>query len=79
MKDIENRVLKVVGAYDKVTANKVIKFINYYFCFSFQTSRWQTVRNYSAKEPLTLKLIEERVLLVLKLYDKVEPTKVRSY
>jgi NADH dehydrogenase (ubiquinone) 1 alpha/beta subcomplex 1, acyl-carrier protein len=39
--------------------------------------RWllQT-RNYSAKEPLTLQLVKERVLLVLKLYDKVNPEKV---
>ncbi|XP_054733819.1 acyl carrier protein, mitochondrial isoform X1 [Anastrepha obliqua] len=41
-------------------------------------SAWQSqsVRNYSAKPPLTLKLISERVLLVLKLYDKVDPSKL---
>ncbi|XP_055589150.1 acyl carrier protein, mitochondrial isoform X1 [Uranotaenia lowii] len=33
-------------------------------------------RNYSAKEPLTLQLIKERVLLVLKLYDKINPEKL---
>lgn len=33
-------------------------------------------RFYSAKEPLTLELIRDRVILVLKLYDKIEPTKV---
>ncbi|XP_034111460.1 acyl carrier protein, mitochondrial isoform X1 [Drosophila sulfurigaster albostrigata] len=40
--------------------------------------RWQTqsVRSYSAKPPLSLKLINERVLLVLKLYDKVDPSKL---
>ncbi|XP_052846999.1 acyl carrier protein, mitochondrial isoform X1 [Drosophila gunungcola] len=40
--------------------------------------RWQTqsVRRYSAKPPLSLKLINERVLLVLKLYDKIDPSKL---
>uniref|UniRef100_A0A8D8KMJ9 Acyl carrier protein n=1 Tax=Culex pipiens TaxID=7175 RepID=A0A8D8KMJ9_CULPI len=43
-----------------------------------QTGRWQLAitRSYSAKEPLTLQLIKERVLLVLKLYDKVNPEKL---
>uniref|UniRef100_A0A182JX68 Acyl carrier protein n=1 Tax=Anopheles christyi TaxID=43041 RepID=A0A182JX68_9DIPT len=43
-----------------------------------QNGRWQLeiVRHYSAKEPLTLQLIKERVLLVLKLYDKVNPEKL---
>ncbi|XP_017059391.1 acyl carrier protein, mitochondrial isoform X1 [Drosophila ficusphila] len=41
-------------------------------------ARWQTqsVRRYSAKPPLSLKLINERVLLVLKLYDKIDPSKL---
>ncbi|XP_023712499.1 acyl carrier protein, mitochondrial isoform X2 [Cryptotermes secundus] len=33
-------------------------------------------RLYSAKEPLTLDFIRGRVLLVLKLYDKVDPNKL---
>ncbi|XP_076063775.1 NADH dehydrogenase (ubiquinone) acyl carrier protein isoform X1 [Oratosquilla oratoria] len=33
-------------------------------------------RNYSAKEPLTLSLIEQRILLVLRLYDKINPDKL---
>lgn len=40
----------------------------------FKTSL--AVRHYSAKEPLTLKLIKERVILVLSLYDKVDPNKL---
>lgn len=36
-----------------------------------------SVRFYSDKEPLTKKLITERVLLVLKLYDKIDATKVQ--
>lgn len=36
-------------------------------------------RHYSAKQPLTLKLIQERVLLVLNLYDKIDPTKVSFF
>ncbi|KAH8302996.1 hypothetical protein KR044_012901 [Drosophila immigrans] len=61
MEEIEHRVLKVVTAYDKSSRG-----------------RWQTqsVRSYSAKPPLSLKLINERVLLVLKLYDKVDPSKL---
>jgi len=35
-----------------------------------------SVRNYSAKEPLTLDLIQQRVLLVLRLYDKINPEKL---
>ncbi|KAK4300010.1 hypothetical protein Pmani_027752 [Petrolisthes manimaculis] len=35
-----------------------------------------SVRNYSAKEPLTLDMIQQRVLLVLKLYDKISPEKL---
>lgn len=35
-----------------------------------------TLRHFSAKEPLTLKLIKERVILVLNLYDKVNPEKL---
>ncbi|XP_017059393.1 acyl carrier protein, mitochondrial isoform X3 [Drosophila ficusphila] len=59
--DIKFRVLKVVSAYDKECR-----------------ARWQTqsVRRYSAKPPLSLKLINERVLLVLKLYDKIDPSKL---
>jgi hypothetical protein len=34
------------------------------------------VRHYSHKEPITLDLISQRVLLVLKLYDKIETAKV---
>ncbi|XP_043071550.1 acyl carrier protein, mitochondrial isoform X3 [Drosophila grimshawi] len=61
MEEIEHRVLKVVSAYDKESR-----------------CRWQTqsVRSYSAKPPLSLKLINERVLLVLKLYDKIDPSKL---
>lgn len=45
-----------------------------YFLSQLQNN---SVRFYSDKEPLTKKLITERVLLVLKLYDKIEATKVR--
>ncbi|XP_056634435.1 acyl carrier protein, mitochondrial isoform X1 [Diorhabda carinulata] len=33
-------------------------------------------RSYSSKPPLTLQLISDRVLLVLKLYDKINPEKL---
>ncbi|MPC08135.1 acyl carrier protein, mitochondrial-like [Portunus trituberculatus] len=35
-----------------------------------------SVRDYSSKPPLTLDLIQQRVLLVLKLYDKINPEKL---
>lgn len=34
------------------------------------------VRMYSAKAPLTKKTLEERILLVLGLYDKIDPKKL---
>lgn len=34
------------------------------------------VRNYSGGAPLTLDLVQSRVLLVLQLYDKINPEKV---
>lgn len=34
------------------------------------------VRNYSAGPPLSLELIRDRVILVLQLYDKINPEKV---
>lgn len=34
------------------------------------------VRNYSGGPPLTLDLIQSRVILVLQLYDKIVPEKV---
>ncbi|KAL5293102.1 NDUFAB1 family protein [Megaselia abdita] len=44
-----------------------------------QVSLWQlqSTRLYSAKPPLNLKLIEERVILVLNLYDKIDPSKLK--
>lgn len=39
-------------------------------------TRIKQVRHYSHKAPLTLDLIGQRVLLVLKLYDKVDIKKV---
>ncbi|XP_020814482.1 acyl carrier protein, mitochondrial isoform X3 [Drosophila serrata] len=62
IEDIKFRVLKVVSAYDKECGRN-----------GWQT---QSVRRYSAKPPLSLKLINERVLLVLKLYDKIDPCKL---
>ncbi|XP_011881741.1 PREDICTED: acyl carrier protein, mitochondrial isoform X1 [Vollenhovia emeryi] len=39
-------------------------------------TRVKQVRQYSHKDPLTLDIISQRVLLVLKLYDKINPTKL---
>ncbi|XP_041978855.1 acyl carrier protein, mitochondrial isoform X2 [Aricia agestis] len=58
---IEERVLKVCKAFDKLSASQKPKF---------------GVRNYSHGPPLTLELIRSRVLLVLQLYDKIVPEKL---
>ncbi|XP_014245521.1 acyl carrier protein, mitochondrial isoform X1 [Cimex lectularius] len=34
------------------------------------------IRSYSSQEPMSLELIRDRVLLVLKLYDKIDPNKL---
>jgi len=81
MDQIRDRVLTVCRAYDKVTADKVSILntsYNPFMCFFFFF--FQRVispkRLYSSKPPLTLDFIQGRVLLVLKLYDKVDPNKV---
>jgi len=61
--ELRARVLKVVGAFDKITADKGL-------------GGRQQVRHYSAAEPLTLEMIRDRILLVLKLYDKVDVGKL---
>ncbi|KAK7865042.1 hypothetical protein R5R35_000055 [Gryllus longicercus] len=72
---IRERVLKVCTAFDKVTADKVLCIL-----FLFSISLFQRLvtskRYFSSKPPLSLESIRDRVLLVLKLYDKVEPTKL---
>ncbi|EZA59765.1 Acyl carrier protein, mitochondrial [Ooceraea biroi] len=65
IKDIERRVLKAVTAYNETTAEKGLR-----------EPRVKQVRHYSHKLPLSLDLISQRVLLVLKLYDKIETTKL---
>lgn len=65
----------------KVRHFNIIFFIFFYlllfilFWFFFQPT-YIIQRNYSGEEPLTLDLIKQRVLLVLRLYDKIEPSKV---
>ncbi|XP_012225476.1 acyl carrier protein, mitochondrial isoform X1 [Linepithema humile] len=39
-------------------------------------TRIKQVRHYSHKDPLTLDIIRQRVILVLKLYDKIEAAKL---
>lgn len=47
----------------------------YFYDILFQAQNI-SVRNYSGGPPLTLELIKSRVLLVLQLYDKINPEKV---
>ncbi|CAF4932176.1 unnamed protein product [Pieris macdunnoughi] len=58
--DIADRVMKVCKAYDKLTS----------------VQKPQFVRNYSHGPPLTIDIIKSRVLLVLQLFDKVNPEKL---
>lgn len=51
----------------------------FYIFQSITDLRVKQVRQYSAKPPLTLNFIRDRVLLVLKLYDKIDATKVSTY
>ncbi|XP_045448106.1 acyl carrier protein, mitochondrial isoform X3 [Melitaea cinxia] len=60
-KEIEERVMKVCKAYDKLVSAQNRKIM---------------VRNYSAGPPLSLELIRDRVILVLQLYDKINPEKL---
>jgi NADH dehydrogenase (ubiquinone) 1 alpha/beta subcomplex 1 len=80
MDQIRDRVLTVCRAYDKVTADKVLilnifptSFVSLFFFQRVISPK----RSYSSKDPLTLDFIRSRVLLVLKLYDKVDPNKVQ--
>ncbi|KAA0197765.1 hypothetical protein HAZT_HAZT002288 [Hyalella azteca] len=58
--DIESRVLKVCKEFDKINAEKTVG----------------GARHYSGFEPLTLDVIKQRVILVLNLYDKINPDKL---
>ncbi|VDK45735.1 unnamed protein product [Anisakis simplex] len=40
---------------------------------SYSTPSTMQIRQYSGKPPLTLKTLEERIMLVLSLYDKIDP------
>ncbi|CAD1470515.1 unnamed protein product [Heterotrigona itama] len=62
-KKIEERVLNVVNAFDKITTDKV-------------GTRVKQVRQYSIAEPMSLDLIRKRIFLVLNLYDKIDPQKL---
>ncbi|XP_011159273.1 acyl carrier protein, mitochondrial isoform X3 [Solenopsis invicta] len=55
---------------------KSIKDIEERVLKGLRDTRIKQVRQYSAKDPLTLDIISQRVLLVLKLYDKIESTKL---
>ena len=60
-----------VRSKDFIQLQQILKYILLCFQLTFP------VRHFSAKEPLTLKLIKERVILVLNLYDKVDPAKLK--
>lgn len=70
---IRERVLKVCGDFDKITSAKVL----FYFISPFQRGLLVPhIRLYGHAEPLNLKFIKDRVILVLNLYDKIDPEKV---
>ncbi|XP_026327467.1 acyl carrier protein, mitochondrial isoform X3 [Hyposmocoma kahamanoa] len=61
LEEVEERVFKVCKAYDKLSDCQGL---------------FSGVRNYSGGPPLTLSLIQQRVILVLQLYDKIDPSKL---
>ncbi|XP_023954285.1 acyl carrier protein, mitochondrial isoform X2 [Bicyclus anynana] len=58
--EIQERVIKVCKAYDKLVTVQNVKIS----------------RNYCHAPPLTLDLLRQRVILVLQLYDKINPEKL---
>ncbi|CAC5370403.1 NDUFAB1 [Mytilus coruscus] len=60
--EITERVMKVLKAYDKITADK--------------TPNLNLTRSYGAAVPMTFDAITQRVMLVLRLYDKINPEKL---
>ncbi|KAI1286916.1 Acyl carrier protein, mitochondrial [Halotydeus destructor] len=62
VKDIEEKVLNVCRGYDKIDAGKLSNFAQ--------------KRCYGHKAPLNYDFIVERTLLVLQLYDKINPEKL---
>ena len=68
-------------AFDKITADKVDKnkFLIFFSLFLLPDKLQQTtslVRSYSSEYPVDIQMIKDRVLLVLRLYDKINPEKV---
>ncbi|EEB10029.1 acyl carrier protein, putative [Pediculus humanus corporis] len=61
---LEERVLKVCAEFEKIPLNKR-DFL--------ETS----IRYYAIKPPLSLAFIKDRVLLVLNLFDKIDPNKLK--
>ncbi|CAK9299911.1 unnamed protein product [Gordionus sp. m RMFG-2023] len=65
IKNTEERVMKVLQLYLGKDSPKISQFNFHIF-----------KRKYSSKPPMSLALIEKRVLLVLKLFDKINPDKI---
>ncbi|KAL5018932.1 hypothetical protein ScPMuIL_004654 [Solemya velum] len=60
--EVQDRVLKVCRAFDRIIAEKTPVTAMVY-------------RSYS-HAPLTIDMVEQRILLVLRLYDKIDPEKL---
>lgn len=54
----------------------MIKSLQTRYYFLLQIPFLQSNRNYAEKFPLSIETVQKRVLLVLQLYDKVDPEKV---
>lgn len=57
-------------------AGHMIKLLKTRYNFLFQIPSLQSNRKYAQKIPLSIGSVKERVILVLQLYDKVDPEKV---
>lgn len=76
--EIEERVMKACTSHDKINAEKVSVILTHLFlCFFLQNKLLSSIkRNYSLALPYTFEYIHKRVMLVLQLYDKIDPEKV---
>lgn len=73
---VSSLVLPKADLVSGMIASNMLRLICHRHVPSLQLNQHKSVRFYSDKEPLTKKLITERVLLVLKLYDKIDASKV---
>ena len=63
---VKEKVLKAVGAWERMPKDKQV------------SNQRQSVRHYGGKPPLTIAAINDRLMLVCKLFDKIDQNKASS-